>query len=239
VAGSLVARGVTAGYGDITAVWDLSLALAPGRIVALLGRNGAGKTTTLSALAGLLAVSRGTIELDGKDITGLPAYKRVDLGVGLVPENKQIFRQLSVEKNLMVGAYSLRRSRRAVREGVERELARFPALSERRHHVAGSLSGGQQQMLAIAQALVPRPSVLMLDEPSAGLAPAIVSRMFSTIVELKSDGIAILLVEQLAERALEIADEVVVLDVGRVVLHQDASDGKDLKVLEAAYFGRG
>lgn len=239
MAGALVARGISAGYGDITALWDLSLTVAPGKIVAILGRNGAGKTTTLSALSGLIPVSGGVIELDGRDITRLPAYKRVNLGVGLVPENKQIFRHLSVEKNLLVGAYSVRRSRRAVRQAVQRELERFPALAERVHHNAGSLSGGQQQMLAIAQALVASPSVLMLDEPSAGLAPAIVSRVFSTIASLKEDGIAILLVEQLAERALEIADEVVVLDVGRVVLRHDAADGRDLKVLEAAYFGRG
>jgi branched-chain amino acid transport system ATP-binding protein len=239
VSGTLVARGISAGYGDITAVWDLSLTVAPGKIVAVLGRNGAGKTTTLAALAGLLPLSRGVIELDGRDITGLPAYRRVDLGVSLVPENKQIFRQLSVEKNLMVGAYSLRRSRRAVRQAVVRELERFPTLGQRRHHSAGSLSGGQQQMLAIAQALVAQPSVLMLDEPSAGLAPTVVSRVFDTVVELKRDGIAILLVEQLAELALEIADEVVVLDVGHVVLRHDAAEGRDLKVLEAAYFGRG
>jgi branched-chain amino acid transport system ATP-binding protein len=234
----LQVRGLTAGYGDITAVWDLDLTVNPGQVVALLGRNGAGKTTTLHAIAGLLATSRGTVTLEDIDLTGAPPYHRVTKGIALVQEGKQIFRHLTVEENLYLGAYARHIRRRQLHQHLEEQYERFPMLGERRRSRAGSLSGGQQQMLAIAQALLAEPSVLMLDEPSAGLAPAIVNEVFDVVSRLKDQGIGILLVEQLADRALATADDVVVLDIGRVILRHDTAMGRDPAVLEAAYFGR-
>ncbi len=234
----LVVNGLSAGYGGITAVWDLDLNVRPRTITALLGRNGAGKTTTLHAIAGLVQTSRGSIELGGNRLDGLPAYRRVGHGISLVQEGKQIFRHLTVEENLLLGCYPSKRSRRALRAEIEDQLSRFPMLRERIGERAGSLSGGQQQMLAIAQALLARPKILMLDEPSAGLAPGIVSDVFATIRRLADEGIGVLLVEQLVERTMEIADVVVVLDVGRAILRHETSMGRDPAVVEAAYFGR-
>ena len=234
----LTVRGLSAGYGDITAVWDLDLTVSPGQVVALLGCNGAGKTTTLHAIAGLLPVSRGKVTLGDVDITRAPPYRRVTEGIALVQEGKQIFRHLTVEENLYLGAYARRIRRRQLHRHLDEQYDHFPILGERRRARAGSLSGGQQQMLAIAQALLAEPSVLMLDEPSAGLAPAVVIEVFDVVSRLKDQGIGILLVEQLADRALAVADDVIVLDIGRVILRHDTAQGRDPAVLEAAYFGR-
>jgi branched-chain amino acid transport system ATP-binding protein len=234
----LTVTGLTAGYGDITAVWDLDLTVSAGQIVALLGRNGAGKTTTLHAIAGLLPASRGTVTLGDTDITRAPPYRRVSAGIALVQEGKQIFRHLTVEENLHLGTYSRHIPRRHMHRHLDEQYERFPMLAERRKARAGSLSGGQQQMLAIAQALLAEPSVLMLDEPSAGLAPAIVIEVFDVVSRLRDQGIGVLLVEQLADRALAIADDVIVLDIGRVILRHDTAEGRNPAVLEAAYFGR-
>jgi branched-chain amino acid transport system ATP-binding protein len=236
--GELTVTGLTAGYGDITAVWDLDLTVRAGQIVALLGRNGAGKTTTLHAIAGLLPASRGTVTLGDVDITRAPPYRRVSAGIALVQEGKQIFRHLTVEENLYLGAYARRIRRRHMHRHLDEQYDRFPILAERRKARAGSLSGGQQQMLAIAQAVLAEPSVLMLDEPSAGLAPAVVIEVFDVVSRLREQGIGVLLVEQLADRALAIADDVIVLDIGRVILRHDTAQGRDPAVLEAAYFGR-
>ena len=222
----LVVEGLSVGYGDITAVWDLDLHLRPGEVVAILGRNGAGKTTTLHALAGLLPVRRGTVRLDNEDITALPAYRRVTRGIGLVQEGKQIFRHLTVEENLLLGAYSSRLRQGRLQNDLDEQFQRFPVLRDRLAARAGSLSGGQQQMLAIAQALLARPSVLMLDEPSAGLAPAVMDEVFTTIRSLAEGGIGVLLVEQLADRALDVATEVVIMDIGRVILRHDPAKGR-------------
>ncbi len=159
-------------------------------------------------------------------------------GIALVQEGKQIFRHLTVEENLYLGAYARRIRRRQLHHHLEPQYEHFPILRERRRDRAGSLSGGQQQMLAIAQALLAEPSILMLDEPSAGLAPAVVIEVFDVVSRLHDQGIGILLVEQLADRALAVADDVIVLDIGRVILRHDASQGRDPAVLEAAYFGR-
>jgi branched-chain amino acid transport system ATP-binding protein len=236
--GELTVTGLTAGYGDITAVWDLDLTVSAGQIVALLGRNGAGKTTTLHAIAGLLPASRGTVTLGDTDITRFAPYRRVSAGIALVQEGKQIFRHLTVEENLYLGAYARRIRRRHMHRHLDEQYERFPMLAERRKAKAGSLSGGQQQMLAISQALLAEPSVLMLDEPSAGLAPAIVIEVFDVVSRLRDQGIGVLLVEQLADRALAIADDVIVLDIGRVILRHDTAEGRNPAVLEAAYFGR-
>jgi branched-chain amino acid transport system ATP-binding protein len=208
---------LAAGYGDLRAVWDVSLEVSAGRILALLGANGAGKSTTLLAVLGLSRVMGGSIEMAGQNLRGQPPYDRAKLGIGLVQEGKRIFRQRTVEQNLMLGGWTIPRPRRQrLKNAIARAYDRFPALADRRHEQAGSLSGGQQQMLAIAQALVPEPRVLMLDEPSAGLAPIIVSEVFGVISDLRAEGIGILLVEQLVDASLEVADHVTVISRGRM-----------------------
>jgi branched-chain amino acid transport system ATP-binding protein len=208
---------LAAGYGDLRAVWDVSLEVSEGRILALLGANGAGKSTTLRAVLGLSRMMGGSIEMAGRDLRGLPPYDRAKLGIGLVQEGKRLFRQRTVEQNLMLGGWTIPRPRRQrLKNAVARAYDRFPVLADRRHDQAGSLSGGQQQMLAIAQALVPEPRVLMLDEPSAGLAPIIVSEVLTVISDLRAEGIGILLVEQLVDAALEVADHVTVISRGRM-----------------------
>ncbi|MEO5951966.1 MAG: ABC transporter ATP-binding protein [Chloroflexia bacterium] len=234
---ALDVRGITAGYGDIRALWDFSLSLQPGKVTVLFGRNGAGKTTALSALAGVVKVGAGSIKLGEREISGLPPYKRARLGLALVQENRHIFRRRTVEENLRLGGFWRYKSRRELDNAMEREYARFPVLLEKKKHPASTLSGGEQQMLAIAQALVASPLVLMLDEPSAGLAPVIVSQVFSTIARLKEEGIAILLVEQMVHQALQIADQVAALELGRLVIDKPASEVKGAGEIEDVYFG--
>jgi branched-chain amino acid transport system ATP-binding protein len=213
----LTIQNLAAGYGDLRAVWDVSLEVRGGRINALLGANGAGKSTTLLAVLGLSRVMAGSIELAGRDLRGLPPYDRAKLGIGFVQEGKRLFRQRTVEQNLMLGGWTIPRPRRQrLRAAIAQAYDRFPVLADRRHEPAGSLSGGQQQMLAIAQALIPEPRVLMLDEPSAGLAPIVLSEVLAVVSGLRAEGIGILLVEQLVDAALEVADHVTVISRGRM-----------------------
>jgi branched-chain amino acid transport system ATP-binding protein len=205
------------GYGQMTAVWDMSLEVSAGQVVAIIGRNGAGKTTLLSAVAGVLKPTKGRIVFEGQDITRTSPHERVVRGISLVQEGKRIFRKLSVEDNLVLGTYSLPGSRRKTLKAIDGAFSRFPILAERRAQQAGSLSGGQQQMLAIAQALLAQPKVLLLDEPSAGLAPVVTAEVFEVVGQLRDEGLAIVLVEQLIEDAIELADHVIVVDVGRVI----------------------
>ncbi|TDC95595.1 ABC transporter ATP-binding protein [Actinomadura sp. 7K507] len=224
-------------YGDLVAVWEASVRLAPGRITALVGRNGAGKTTLLSGICGLLPARSGSVVLDGRDITGLAPWRRVRGGMAIVQEGKQVFRDLTVHENLRVGLRG-RRSRRGGGEAavLEELYERFPALAGRRGHRAGALSGGQQQMLAIATALAARPRVLLVDEPSSGLAPVIIDQVFELLDELRADGLAILLVEQLVDELLGgIADDVVVLDRGRVTLRDQASNISAEAIADSIY----
>jgi branched-chain amino acid transport system ATP-binding protein len=225
------------GYGDIRAVWDVSLKVNPHELTAVLGRNGAGKTTLLRAIAGLNKVSNGSIKYKGQDVSSLQAHRRVGQGMALVQDGKQVFRRLSVQDNLFLGGYSLGVSRRKMPEKLTRIYDIFPALGERQKVTVGQLSGGQQQMVAIGQALMAEPSLLMLDEPSGGLAPSIVDELMAILVTLKHEGMGILLVEQQVEAAIEVADHVVVLDIGRVILDAPASELVDLDVLKEAYFG--
>jgi branched-chain amino acid transport system ATP-binding protein len=228
----LRAQALAAGYGDVRAVWDVSLATQPGQVLAMFGPNGAGKTTTLRALAGLIRPDAGQIWLDDRDITGLDPVRRSRIGIGYVEEGKRIFRQRSVEENLRLGGCGIK-GRRQLRENIDRQYALFPALAKLRDQRAGSLSGGQQQMLAIGQALVAEPGVLLLDEPSAGLAPMIIADILAVIRGLADAGLAVLLVEQLASQSLAIADRVIVVERGRVV-HSGGQDdtprvvGRDL-----------
>jgi len=232
----LEVEALTSGYGDLTVIRDVSLAVAPAQITAVLGRNGAGKTTTLKTIAGLLPARSGRILFQGADITKGPAYERRHLGFGYVQENKRIFKRRKVEENLELGLYRLGLSRTEERERVDEVYTRFPILAERRKQVAGYLSGGQQQMLAIGQALLSRPTLLMLDEPSTGLAPSIVAEVMHTVRTLRDEqGLAVLLIEQAVDTALGVADTVVVLDVGRAVHTAPVGEPGLRRIIEDAY----
>ncbi|WP_405148227.1 ABC transporter ATP-binding protein [Sphaerisporangium sp. NBC_01403] len=238
----LSAAGITGGYGDLRVLWGVDAAVRAGKITVVLGRNGAGKTSLLCAIAGLLPnVGQGKVELDGQDISGARAHRRIRAGLALVQENKRVFHARSVEENLLLGGYLLPgRGLRspARREALEQAYQRFPLLKERRRVPAGSLSGGQQQMLAIGQALMPGPKLLMLDEPSAGLAPAIVNEVLAMVSALRDEGLSILLVEQRIEHALEIADDVAVMENGRIVAAGPKSEFDDGAVIREVYLGR-
>ena len=218
---TLEVTGLTCGYGDITVVRDLSFTAAEGQVLALLGRNGAGKTTTLKAVAGLIRADRGTIRVGGVDVTSTPPYRRVTAGLAFVQEGKRIFRQRTVEENLLLGAYSARLPRREVAARLEEAFTRFPFLRERGAQHAGALSGGQQQMLSIAQALMRRPQVLLLDEPSAGLAPAVVGMVYEVVAALRDEGLTVVLVEQAVGWASSVADRIAVIDLGRKLYEGD------------------
>jgi branched-chain amino acid transport system ATP-binding protein len=225
------------GYGDLRVVWDVSFTVQPGTMTTLLGRNGAGKTTTLRAIAGLNPVTGGSVRLQGEDISTVPTHRRIRKGLALVQEGKRIFHRRTVEENLFLGGYTLGMSRRQMPREVERIYELFPALKSRARTTAGQLSGGQQQMVAIGQALMAKPTLLMLDEPSGGLAPSIVAEVMGAVATLTKDGLGIVLVEQAVESAVAVADDVLVLDMGRVVLHRKAGEVDDLAVLREAYFG--
>jgi branched-chain amino acid transport system ATP-binding protein len=231
--------GLATGYGDLRVVWDVSFQVWPGRVTALLGRNGSGKTTTLRAVAGLNPLHAGRLTYDGRSLAGVPAHRRVRAGISYVQEGKRVFRQQTVEENLLLGGYSLGLRRSALEAECQRIYDLFPVLYERRKHLAGALSGGQQQMVAIGQALMARPKLLMLDEPSGGLAPAIVAEVMARVATLKESGLAILLVEQAVEAAVEVADYVTVLDIGRVTLSSAVADIQDLEYLKDVCMGRG
>ena len=230
-------EGISTGYGDIQALWDVSISVAPGSATVVLGPNGAGKTTALAATMGLLPLWTGRITWRGRDISGVPAYDRIKRGLALVQEGKRVFKKRTIEENLQIAAYATVRGRRETRRRIEEQYARFPILGERRHKPAATLSGGEQQMLAIGQALVPNPAILILDEPTAGLAPVIVKQLFEAIGALKREGRGILLVEQVVHHALQLADDVVVLNVGHVVHRAKASEITDAGVIEEVYFG--
>ncbi len=204
-------------YGVIRALSGISLEVPEGRIVALIGANGAGKSTTLRAISGLVQPTSGTVELDGKPLAGLPSHAIVARGVAQAPEGRGIFLNLTVRENLGLGAY-LRRDRDGIEADRERAYALFPILKERRDQVSGTLSGGEQQMLAVARALMSRPRLLLLDEPSLGLAPQVVDRIFQVIQEINEAGVSLLLVEQNANMALQVAHHAYVLETGAIVM---------------------
>ena len=231
----LVVDGLTVAYGAVVAIRDVSLTVGDGEIVAALGPNGAGKTTLLRTIAGALKPQHGSVGFDGRPLTGLAPEVVVRRGVALVPEGRHVFPNLTVLENLTIGGIA-RTDRDDLRTDTDRWLARFPILGERANQMAGTLSGGEQQQLAIARALMSRPRMLLLDEPSLGLAPIFVDRIFELITQLRSEGVTILLVEQNVHRALEIADRAYVLSVGAVV----ASGATDQLVegeLERSYLG--
>ena len=231
----LAVDGLSVGYGAVLALRDLTLHVGRGEIVAVLGPNGAGKTTLLRTIAGALKPQRGTVTFEGTRLTGLVAEDVLRRGVALVPEGRHVFPRLTVAENLAVGGIA-RRDRDALKQDADGLLERFPILGERAGQMAGTLSGGEQQQLAIARALMSRPRMLLLDEPSLGLAPRFVDRIFELIAELRSQGVTILLVEQNVHRALDVADRVYVLSVGRLVASGAASELLEGE-LERAYLG--
>jgi branched-chain amino acid transport system ATP-binding protein len=215
----LEVRGLEVRYGKVAAVRGVSLAVAPGRIATVIGPNGAGKTTLLSAVGGLLAPSAGEVRLDGVDVTGDPIEENAARGVSLVPETRELFTGMSVEDNLVLGAFPLPHGGRGVRRALLDEVfGIFPRLRERRGQLAGTLSGGERQMLALGRALMARPRLLLLDEPSLGLAPIVVREIFQVLLRLRARGVAILLVEQNARAALQVADDGHVLETGEITL---------------------
>jgi branched-chain amino acid transport system ATP-binding protein len=223
-------------YGKVEAVRGISLALEQGQIVTVIGPNGAGKTTLLAAAMGLLP-SRGAMRFDGQDLHELDVEARVEQGFCLVPERRELFADLSVEDNLLLGAYARRHDRSAVRQSLDQVYARFPRLQERRRQVANTLSGGERQMLALGRALMAKPRLLLLDEPSLGLAPLIVREIFHIIASLRELGVSILLVEQNARAALETADFGYVLETGEMVHSGPASTLMHDPKLIATYLG--
>ncbi|HTN51877.1 MAG TPA: ABC transporter ATP-binding protein [Anaeromyxobacter sp.] len=237
----LVVEDLHAGYGLSEVLQGASLEVKAGTVVALIGANGAGKTTTMRAISGLLAPTRGRVLLDGRPVEGLPASRIARLGLAHAPEGRQVFGPLSTEDNLLLGAYRRLPHLLGFRRRAASDLARvyelFPRLAERRGQLAGTLSGGEQQMLAIGRALMARPKVMLLDEPSMGLAPVIVQEVFRTIARLKAEGMTMLLVEQFARTALEVADRAYVMERGRIAISGTPAElRRDERVL-AAYLG--
>ena len=222
-------------YGVIQALKGISFEVNQGEVIALIGANGAGKTTTLHTITGLLNAKAGKIIYEGKDITHIPGYKLVSMGIAHVPEGRRIFQELTVTENLEMGAYT--RSASEIKPGIEDVFNRFPRLRERKNQIAGTLSGGEQQMLAMGRALMSKPKLMMLDEPSMGLSPLLVQQIFDIIKELNEAGTTILLVEQNAKMALSVADRAYVLETGRVVMEGDAKSLLSDESVKKAYLG--
>ena len=219
-------------YGVIQALKGISFEVEEGDVIALIGANGAGKTTTLHTITGLIPAKSGSIVFEGKNITKLPGYKLVPMGIAHVPEGRRVFAQLSVLQNLKMGAYT-RRDKQEIEDTIRKIYQRFPRLEERKNQLAGTLSGGEQQMLAVGRALMSRP--LVMDEPSMGLSPIYVNEIFDIIKEINADGTTVLLVEQNAKKALSIANKAYVLETGQIVLKGDAAELMNNDQVKKAY----
>ena len=229
-------KGLQVAYGGIQAVKGIDLTVAQGELVCLIGANGAGKTTTLKGITGLQPVKSGTIRYADEDITGKPAFALVRKGLSMVPEGRGVFGALTIEENLAMGAYA-RSDRAAIRDDVERVFGLFPRLKERHKQTAGTLSGGEQQMLAMGRALMSRPKLLLLDEPSMGLAPLMVQKVFETVLTVSREGVTILLIEQNAKLALEVSGRGYVMESGEITLHGEAKQLLSDPKVRAAYLG--
>lgn len=223
-------------YGAINALKGISFSVHEGEIVALIGANGAGKSTTLQNIAGLLHPQSGVIKYQGMDIKKLPAHKVVDAGISMVPEGRRVFSRMTVMENLEMGAYTIK-NKDEMRESISNVFLRFPRLKERKNQLAGTLSGGEQQMLAIGRALMSKPKLLLMDEPSMGLAPMLVKEIFAIIKEINQAGTTILLVEQNAHMALSIANRAYVLETGEIVLEGTAGEMANNPEVKKAYLG--
>ena len=233
----LSVRSLRVDYGHVQALRGVNLEAREGEITAIIGSNGAGKTSTLLAISGLAPVTEGEILFRGAPITGRPAHEITTLGITQILEGRQLFADQSVEDNLLLGAYTRLRDRARVRQTMEREMDRFPILRRRRGQLAGTLSGGEQQMLAIARGLMSEPTVLLMDEPSMGLAPLMVQEIARTILSLREEGATIVLVEQMASVALQLADRAYVLETGRVTLSGSGRELADNPEVKRAYLG--
>ena len=232
----LVVKDLHTHYGNIHALKGIDVNVSPGEIVTLIGSNGAGKTTTLKTIIGLLKPSGGSVMFNGTDITGMPADKMAALGLVLVPEGRQILQNMTVRENLELGAYQ-RKDKAEIREDMVKVFQRFPRLLERENQFGGTLSGGEQQMLAIARAMMARPQLMLLDEPSMGLAPLVVQQIFDVIKDINKMGTTVLLVEQNARKALQIADYAYVMETGKIVMEGPAAEVAGNPDVMAAYLG--
>ncbi len=223
-------------YGVIQAIKGISFEVNEGEVIALIGANGAGKTTILHTITGLLSPKKGSVIFEGKDITKVPAHKIVSLGMAHVPEGRRVFAELSVYQNLRMGAYT-RKDKAEIAQTLEMVYKRFPRLEERKNQLAGTLSGGEQQMLAMGRALMSHPKIIVMDEPSMGLSPILVNEIFDIIQEVSAGGTTVLLVEQNAKKALSIADRAYVLETGRIVLEGNAKELMNDDSIKKAYLG--
>jgi len=233
-ASMLELKGIHAGYGEFRVLHDVNMHVDKGEIVALIGPNGAGKTTTLRTVLGMTTLYEGKVLFKGEDITKVPTHKRVEKGIAMVPEGRGIFTPLTVYENLLAGAYT-KRAEEKLQDSLEFVFTLFPRLKERKNQIAGTLSGGEAQMLAIARALMSRPELLLLDEPSLGLAPKIVLEVFDVIKRLREEGMTILIVEQHVKNSLETADRAYVMETGRIVLEGEAKSLLKDERLKKAY----
>ncbi|MBR1770423.1 MAG: ABC transporter ATP-binding protein [Lachnospiraceae bacterium] len=232
----LAVNDIYVSYGMIQAIKGVSFHVEKGEVIALIGANGAGKTTILHTISGLLTPKSGSVMFDGKDITRIPGHKIVSMGMAHVPEGRRVFAQLSVLQNLKMGAYT-RRDKEEVQQTLETVFERFPRLKERQNQLAGTLSGGEQQMLAMGRALMSHPSIILMDEPSMGLSPIFVNEIFDIIQMVSKSGTTVLLVEQNAKKALSIADRAYVLETGKIVLEGKASEVLENDAIKKAYLG--
>lgn len=228
-------KDVVAGYGNITALKGISLSVPEGSIVTLIGANGAGKSTTMKTIMGIVKARKGTVSFQGKELKGEKSYQVVQEGISLVPEGRQILQNMTVQENLELGAYQRNDDRIAA--DMEKVFTRFPRLKERRRQYGGTLSGGEQQMLAIGRAVMAQPKLLLLDEPSMGLAPLVVQQIFDVIQDIHKEGTTVLLVEQNAQKALQIADYAYVMETGKIVLEGPAAEVAQNPQVMAAYLG--
>lgn len=229
-------QNVSSGYGEVQILWDVSLRLEPGKLTALVGSNGVGKTTLLRTAVGLIKPWQGSISIDGRDLTRVSPHNKAAQGVVLVPEGRQLFTTMSVYENLEMGAFT-RRAKPAFKENLEKAYDLFPRMKERAHQKAGTLSGGEQQMLAVARGLMAHPEILMFDELSLGLAPFLVLNIFEILQKLKSEGLTMLLVEQNVQMALAISDYAYVLSEGRIEIEGPAAKVRQMAQVREAYFG--
>ena len=233
----LQVKDLQARYGAVEALKGISLEVYPGEVVTMIGGNGAGKSTLMKVISGLEPAHSGSVFFKGQDITRMPGHLRVPLGIAQSPEGRQVFSDQSVRDNLMLGAYHRKASRAELEHDIEAQFLAFPRLKERQHQMAGTMSGGEQQMLAIARSLMAKPQLLLLDEPSLGLAPLIVKEIFSIVRSLKQCDITILLVEQMANQALSVADRGYVLETGKITLEGSSTALRSDDKVRAAYLG--
>jgi branched-chain amino acid transport system ATP-binding protein len=232
----LTLRGVSAGYGSFPALFDVSLEVAIGEAVGVVGPNGAGKTTLMRVISGLLPASTGELAFEGRALTRLPAHRIVEAGIAHVPENRRLFARLTVEENLRIGAF-IPSARAQFAERRDWVFSLFPRLAERRRQLAGTLSGGEQQMVAIGRALMSKPRILLMDEPSAGLAPLVVDQVFELVGRIRAEGFTVLIVEQNVSQVLAVVDRAYLLEVGRIRLAGSAAELRDNALIRQSYMG--